>query len=95
MDDFACMLIVLLPVLPAFWFAARVREIMAARHMEIWFRTEQGRNIPVMLTFLWSNEHRRLGDPDMSRRIWRYRVAMVLGAVAMPLVAGLTSIAVD
>lgn len=91
MDDLARIALMLLPVLPAFWLAARVREVMSARHGQVWFKTEQGRNMPAMLAFLWSSEHRRLNDADLSLRIWQYRAAMSLGVVVMLVVASLTS----
>ncbi|MDP2260796.1 MAG: hypothetical protein Q8J89_13885 [Caulobacter sp.] len=91
MDDIARTLLLMIIVSPLFWLASRVHRALSARHGALWATLSRRGDLLAMIRFIWSDAHRALDDPGLSRCIRDFRIGSAVLIAALIAAAALTS----
>ena len=91
MDDITRTFLLMIIGSPGFWLASRVHRALSARHGALWSTLSRRGDPLAMIRFLWSDAHRALDDPALSRRIRDFRIGSVVLIAALIAAAALTS----
>jgi len=91
MNDITRIALLMIIGSPLFWLASRVHRALSARHGALWATLSRRGDLFAMGRFIWSDAHRALDDPALSRRIWHFRIGSLVLIAAMIAAAALTS----
>lgn len=91
MDDFPRILLLMIIVSPLFWLASRVHRALSARHGALWTTLSRRGDLLALVRFIWSDAHRTLDDPALSRCIRDFRIGSLVLIAAVIAAAALTS----
>lgn len=91
MDDISRTLLLMIIGSPLFWLASRIHRALSARHGALWSTLSRRGDLFAIGRFIWSDAHRALDDPALSRCIRDFRIGSVVLIAAMIAAAALTS----